>query len=144
MDPHRFLTQAQRLAASTEEEDWRTAASRSYFAAFHVASDFMTSLGFTVPHADRAHGYLWMRLQNSGEPAVAQAGRKLSDLRQKRNQADYQLKRGFIQARAVGTVQDATTIIQVLEGIAEPIRTQVRDAMKDYERLVLQDVTWHP
>src|SRR5207244_2542426 len=63
MNPLLFLTQAQRLAAATAEEDWRTATSRAYYAAFHIASAFMANLGFTVPNAERAHAYLWLRLQ---------------------------------------------------------------------------------
>ena len=35
-------------------------------------------------------------------------------------------------------------MIQVLNAVVEPTRTQVLNAMKDYERIVLHDVTWHP
>jgi hypothetical protein len=31
-----------------------------------------------------------------------------------------------------------------LDGVVEPTRTQITDAMKIYERDVLQDITWHP
>jgi uncharacterized protein (UPF0332 family) len=62
MNPGQFLTQAQRLVVMTGEEDWRSAVSRTYYAVFHVACEFMDSLGFSVPQADRAHAYLWLRL----------------------------------------------------------------------------------
>lgn len=42
-------------------------------------------------------------------------------------------------------VQAAARIVQFLEAAAlEPTRSQIRDAMKIYERDVLHDVTWHP
>jgi uncharacterized protein (UPF0332 family) len=144
MNPRLFLTQAQRLMISVAEEDWRTATSRAYYAAFHLACAFMTNLGFAVPNAERAHGYLWLRLQNCGDATVQRAGILLNDLRQQRNRADYDLHRSFTQARALAAVQDATTMIQILDAVVEPTRTQILNTMKDYERLVLQDVTWHP
>jgi uncharacterized protein (UPF0332 family) len=144
VNPLLFLTQAQRLAASAAEEDWRTATSRAYYAAFHVACAFMTNLGFRVPNADRAHAYLWLRLQNCGDANVEQAGRTLNDLRYHRNWADYDLRRSFTQSRTLAAVKDATAMIHTLNSVVEPTRTQVMEAMKDYERLVLQDVTWHP
>lgn len=144
MNPLLFLAQAQRLAAASAEEDSRSATSRAYYAAFHVASSFMANLGFNVPNAERAHAYLWLRLQNAGEATIQRAGILLNDLRRERTRADYDLRRSFAQARALAAVQDAATIIKVLNTVVEPTRTQVMDTMKDYERLVLHDVTWHP
>ena len=84
-----FLPVATRLAAGATEADWRTAVSRAYYAAFHVARRLLADLNFTVPRADRAHQYLVFRLSNSGESAVEQAGRDLETLRRLRNRADY-------------------------------------------------------
>jgi hypothetical protein len=42
-------------------------------------------------------------------------------------------------------IQRADEIIQALDAATvEPIRTQITNAMKIYERDVLKDVTWHP
>jgi hypothetical protein len=42
-------------------------------------------------------------------------------------------------------VQDAENIIRALDAAAvEPVRTQITNAMKVYERDVLHDVTWRP
>ena len=42
-------------------------------------------------------------------------------------------------------VRNAERIAQALDAArAEPVRTQITDAMKVYERDVLKDVTWHP
>ena len=88
MDPRKFLTLAQQLVVQAGEEDWRSAVSRAYYSAFHVVRVFMEGLGFTVPQADRAHGYLWLRLQNCGAPSMEQQGRDLQNLRHHRNLAD--------------------------------------------------------
>jgi hypothetical protein len=80
-----FLILAARLAAGNNEADWRTAVSRAYYAAFHVARPLFSDLGFTVPRADRAHQYLVYRLSNSGDAAVEQAGRDPETLRRLRN-----------------------------------------------------------
>jgi hypothetical protein len=84
-----FLPLAARLAGGSTEAEWRSAVSRAYYTAFHVARRLLSDLRFTVPRADRAHQYLVFRLGNSGEPAVEQAGRDLETLRRLRNRADY-------------------------------------------------------
>jgi hypothetical protein len=71
-------------------------------------------------------------------------GRDLQDLRRQRNYADYDLKRSYFQSDARREVQRAAALIQILNAVVEPTRTQIMNTMKDYERLVLQNVTWHP
>lgn len=140
-----FLSLGARLAAGTTEADWRTAVSRAYYAAFHVARRLFADLNFTVPRADRAHQYLVFRLSNSGESPVEQAGRDLETLRRLRNRADYDEAPALTPSQAAAAVQLAESIIKVLDAARqEPPRTRMRDAMIVYERDVLQDVTWHP
>jgi uncharacterized protein (UPF0332 family) len=140
-----FLPLAARLAAGATEADWRTAVSRAYYAAFHVARRLFADLGFSVPRADRARQYLVFRLCNSGESAVERAGRDLETLRRLRNRADYDETPALTQPQAAAAVQIAEGIIQVLDAARqEPARTRNRDGMIVYERDVLQDVTWHP
>jgi uncharacterized protein (UPF0332 family) len=145
MDGRDFLEVARDLASGSREADWRSAVSRAYYAAFHVARLFMEEVGFTVPRADRAHAHIWLRLANSGDPQTSRAGNELKALREVRNLCDYDLRRGVVQAFAVAQVKQAEDLIRVLDaGRAEPTRTQITDAMKIYERDVLKDVTWHP
>jgi uncharacterized protein (UPF0332 family) len=133
MNPREFLGSALRLATSTEEADWRSAVSRAYYAAFHVACQLMEGFGFTVPNADRAHGYLWLRLQNCGDAPVETAGRDLNDLRSERNRADYNLRRPINQRRTQALTGIAQGIIQTLDTIVEPTRSQIINAMKLYD-----------
>lgn len=140
-----FLLLASRLATATTEADWRTAVSRAYYAAFHVARRLIADLRFTVPRADRAHQYLVFRLSNSSESAVEQAGRDLDTLRRLRNRADYDETPAVTQPQAAAAVQLAEGIVKALDAARqEPARTQIAAAMIVYERDVLHDVTWRP
>jgi uncharacterized protein (UPF0332 family) len=140
-----YLTLADVLARGTTEVEWRSASSRAYYAACHVARLLSLNLRFRVPHADRAHGYLWLRLSNAGHAETETVGRLLGSLRQERNRADYDERRAISQATAIQHVRTADDIIRALDAAAiDPIRTQITDAMKTHERDVLKDVTWHP
>jgi hypothetical protein len=139
-----FLPLAKRLAAGSTEPEWRTAVSRAYYAAFHVAWQLMEDLGFTVPREDRAHRYLWLRLANCGEPRIQKAGGDRNGLRRFRNQADYDLGLSFRRILAPPQIVIAERIIQTLDAIPAATRTQITDTMKIYERDVLKEVTWHP
>jgi uncharacterized protein (UPF0332 family) len=145
MNWRNFLSLATRLATGPTEADWRSAVSRAYYAAFHVARRLFGDLSFTVPRADWAHQYLVFRLNNCGESVVEQAGRDLDTLRRLRNRADYDEFPPLPESQAAAAVQLAHGIIQVLDAARqEPARTRMRDAMIVYERDVLRDVTWHP
>jgi len=127
-----------------KSDAWRSACSRGYYAAFHVARQLLQDLGFRVPQADRAHGYLWLRLSNASVVEVKNACSLLNDVRRERNRADYDDHRIITQGGAVQNVRFAEEIIQALDtAAAEPVRTQITNAMKIYERNVLHDVTWH-
>lgn len=145
MDGRDFLSLAENWARGSREAEWRSAVSRAYYGAFHVARDLLRRCRFKVPRADQAHAYLSMRLSNSGHPPVVAAGRSLGTLRQSRNQADYDIDLPFSQATAAAQVQIAKNVVQALEAAAlEPVKTQITDAMKVYERNILQNVTWGP
>jgi hypothetical protein len=62
-----------------------------------------------------------------------------------RNRADYDETPALPQSQAAASVQLAERVILELDTArTDPIRTQITDAMKIYERDVLQDVTWSP
>lgn len=145
MDFRNYLNLAVALVNGSSEAEWHSGVSRAYYAAFHVARQLLSSLNFTVPLAERAHGYLWLRLANAGHADVSDAGNRLNALRRERNRAEYDAHISVSQSSARTHVQRAEEIIQALDAAAiEPVRTQITDAMKIYERDVLKDVTWHP
>lgn len=145
MNGRDFLVLARTLAASGTEAAWRSAVSRAYYAAFHVAREMLGDLGFTVPPDEKAHAYLWLRLSNCGDAPTQKAGGDLSKLRRDRGVADYKLQQGFIQPLALRAIRLADSIIQALDAAATgPNRQPIIDAIKIYERDVLQNVTWRP
>lgn len=146
MDETGFLELADELSTGSRQADWRTAISRAYYAAFHKGRTLLRRAGFRVPHAERAHAYLWLRLSNSDHPDVKKAGDDLNSLRSLRNWADYDFGQPIDEAMAIELVGVATGIVQLLHQLAnEPvICARVVDAIKDYERDVLHEVTWHP
>src|ERR1043166_7013556 len=143
MDARDYLRLAETLVAGASEAEWRSAVSRAYYAVFHVARRLLLSCGFVVARADRAHAYLWRRLANCGDPDVQDAGNKLNALRGERNDADYDFDQPFDKASVEVRVQRARKIVQSFEKAAkEPLKTQITDAMKTYERDILKEVTW--
>jgi len=146
MNPRDFMDLAWELLGGMKQAEWRSAVSRAYYAAFHVARGLLRQAGFAAPLAENAHAYVWLRLSNSGHPDVQIAGAKLSLLRSGRNLADYELQRTLNQATATDQVRMASDIIQLLTLVeGDPvIRTRITDAMKLYERDVLRVVTWYP
>ena len=114
-----------------------------YYAAFHAARLLLRDLGFRTPRADQAHAYLWLRLSNCGDPQLQVAGQRLKGLRGERNRADYDIEQALLHADAVAHVQDADQLISLLDtGRVEPVRTQITNAIRTYERTVLGAVTW--
>jgi uncharacterized protein (UPF0332 family) len=140
MNAREFLILARSLAGGAAESAWRSSVSRAYYASFHVARELIGSLGFRVPYGESAHRYLVLRLSNCGASTVAAVGRQFDQLRWDRNRADYELHQVISARTSQTSVHAAEQIIRLLDAAAlEPTRTQITDAMKIYERDVLQE-----
>jgi uncharacterized protein (UPF0332 family) len=143
MDPETFLSLADEWVHGPTEAHWRSAVSRAYYAAFHVARLLLEDLGFEVERGDRAHAYLTHRLCQCSHPEVGTAGTTLIDLRRSRNDADYGLKTPFSHRRAIQEVHTAHDTIAALQrGFVDPNRMPTTEAIRQYERDVLKSVTW--
>ncbi len=143
--PEDFLALAEMGVKGSTEAEWRTAVSRAYYAAFHKARKLFIGLGFQPPKGDQAHAYLWLRLLNCGNQQVQLAGSNLNSLRRYRNQADYDVDQKLIQANARLQVLEARQIVQLLTAASvDPVRSEITDAMKIYERDILRQITWKP
>lgn len=137
-----FLRLAEQYVQGQTEADWRSAVSRAYYAAFHMAREFMSDLGFTTPRADPAHAFLWRRLGNCGQVPLALAGSRLNQLRGERNRADYDLNVDFAWKDAQAAVKSAALIITALRTLSAEDRQLATEAMKAYERDILRESTW--
>jgi hypothetical protein len=137
MTPHEFITFAGKLAAmgSGGEAAVRSAVSRAYYGAFHLAREFLDELTVTVPANLRSHAFVRQCLIGSGVADAVFAGGALHDLHTERIRADYELEdarfRTFVYARA--RVEKAETIRSLLDGFRqEPARSELRDAINAY------------
>jgi uncharacterized protein (UPF0332 family) len=87
-----YLSLAQALAQSKDEASQRTAISRAYYAAFHVARRHVaqTHPEVTLPRHGAVHDVVWTTLERGAreERAAAHGGKRL---RQKRTLADYEM-----------------------------------------------------
>ena len=142
MTPRDLLDFADELSGDDREAAWRLSAHAAYYAAFHQARAVLTAMGFAVPDSDRA--YLWLRLQNCGHPEVIEAGNDFGRARSLRNRADYTLGTPFANHQAAEQVARADGIVETLEQLAElpEASARVAQAVRDYERDVLKEVTW--
>lgn len=144
MRPREYLDLADELATGAREAEWRSAASRAYYAAFHTGRSLLRKNGFSPPGEAKDHAYVWLRLSNTGHVDVDLAGSRLHDLRRVRGRADYDFDRPFSDKDAVKAVEDALNVIRALDDLAATptVLARVVDALRAYERDVLQDVTW--
>jgi uncharacterized protein (UPF0332 family) len=91
MDGRAFLSTARQLVGSRAEEDWRTAASRAYYALFLECREALHRWGFVISQRDRAHAEVRLRFSYAADPDLKHIGTTLDRLSQLRNRADYDL-----------------------------------------------------
>jgi hypothetical protein len=76
-----FLHLAVRLSGGATEAEWRSAVSRAYYGAFHLARDFVESCGVTLPKTADAHDKLQWCLVHSGNSQLPAVAERLNSLR---------------------------------------------------------------
>lgn len=91
MDGKDFLELAKRLQNSDDEASRRTSVSRSYYAIFNLVKDFLSSNGVKLPKAAQAHEKAHRYLFYSGVVEAEDLAVELDNLRENRNDADYEL-----------------------------------------------------
>lgn len=107
--------------------DFRTSISRAYYAAYNVVVEILSQIG-TAPHGGPGgHSEVANCLIASGDAAVEEAGRALSDLHTRRIHADYRMARIDVETRtsAQSACEIAHDIIRELESFgADQARCQ--------------------
>lgn len=142
--PADLLRIANHLLKRNTEADWRSSISRSYYAAFHAACNFLRDLGFAVPQDDSAHHYAYSRLFNCGTKQVAVLADKLADLRRQRNQADYECSATVRQGEATDALRNAQDILYVLDNLPPVTRSSIATAIERYEMTAYGQTTRRP
>ena len=70
------------------------------------------------------------------------AGSLLSELRNSRNRADYDVADEFPVDDARCAVESASDILQILDTLTPDVRHAAMETMRVYERDVLRETTW--
>jgi uncharacterized protein (UPF0332 family) len=104
------------LATATTEVQYRTVASRAYFAAFNAAIAFAARRGFTPDQTGEDHKHLIEFFKHEKLDLLRRLGHhRLPRLRALRNRADYKLSIAFTQGMAEEAMQDAEEVISWLQ-----------------------------
>jgi uncharacterized protein (UPF0332 family) len=131
-----FLEIAKALLRMKSEAAWRSAIGRAYYALINAAAQLFREWGIAVAQGPSVHGDIQNSFSNCGVERAADIARVLSELRTKRNQADYDMaSKGFddqnfcalLVAKAETTIKTLTTFKQ------EPLRTQIQTGIRAYE-----------
>jgi uncharacterized protein (UPF0332 family) len=129
-----FITLAGWIVASgADAARCRSAISRAYYGAFHLALDFIEDIGCTVHRNASAHIQVQRLLKSSGHHAVEEAGSLLEDLHSDRNNADYRFKNTAVEDQTFAKlrVEMAMKIRSALkECEKEPIRTAIKTGLQ--------------
>ena len=138
MDGNDFIALAGKLVAAQTADDasCRTAISRAYFGAFHVACSFLADLGFHVLANANVHAQVRRYLSVSGNADAIDASDILSDLQSARNRADYRLDDPRVGSRdkAMLIVKQAHLVVSALNNCrAGEARETIRQAIAEYE-----------
>src|SRR5262245_12354696 len=92
IQPRDFLAQAERLLESGLEVDRRSAVSRGYYAAYHLARILVSEkCGVVLSKTADSHQTIQRCLMSSQHSQLRAAGSRLESLRGERNLADYHL-----------------------------------------------------
>jgi uncharacterized protein (UPF0332 family) len=141
VDGSDFLNLAIRLSGGGSEAEWRSAASRAYYGAFHLARDVVVSCGVALPKTADAHDKLQWCLSHAGDESLAAIASKLNSLRSSRNVADYDLlSLQFSKRDSVLVILRRTQ--QVVDGLAQfrsqPDFAEKRFAIRQYAKDTLR------
>ena len=126
MDARAFCALAGFLATRSDPASCRSAVSRAYYSLFHVIHEFMDSNGIPLPKKRaECHEQVYRLLFNSGDADLAIIASSLNDLRGRRNEADYDLKRSDIEDR-----KTAMLLVETAKRATENFDQYCRDSAK--------------
>jgi len=128
MDPRDFNELAEELSGGTRACEFRSAISRAYYAAFHVAVRTLRGFGFSVARAAAGHGEVQRLLANSTDPELVRIGFGFAKFRRMRNEADYDLDKTYVETAdaAHGRAEAAKMMIAALDACnVEPRRSAI-------------------
>jgi uncharacterized protein (UPF0332 family) len=100
MDVKEFLTSAQKLIEANSEVDYRNAASRAYYCAFHLCRILLEKLPQSQDNIGTSHQKIIDALLLSSDKRLKLLGNQLKMARQLRHKADYKVDIKFTRYEA--------------------------------------------
>lgn len=144
MDPREFYHQAEGLILMRPGQPAplpvavRTAVSRAYYAAYHLARELLSTWGFEV----RAHEVLIQHLNAAGDQTLGEIAAMLATLREARLRADYDLRDERAENLRVATthVMQTRVLLGRLEGYTrQGSPTQAVEVIREWRRTTGRD-----
>lgn len=127
MNPESFLDTAcyllelnepnQNNTAPDFESDHRSAASRSYYAAFLAARDLLETMGISLKKNSSVHQQVINHFSHSKVEDCKKLSKMLDDMRKERNAADYKLFKLYTHKRSHLLYLKSTQSISVIKKI---------------------------
>ena len=117
-----LLAAAARLLSGGNEVDYRNAASRAYYAAFHACRPVGLTLGLQEVPERGPHWDLIEIFKRQGDTKYLSIAHMLEQCRRLRVRADYEIEEDFDEARAQTTLSQCE---RILERVAELTRREL-------------------
>lgn len=122
----------------------RSATSRAYYGALHVALEIFEHLGCTMPKHGKSHNLVPICLEKSNVAEARRAGWELSDLHSKRVRADYRLDDADIGRTDAGqlSVESASDVVRLLDTFRDKCNADasLRDEFADEVRKTINRI----
>lgn len=132
-----FIAVARDLAAGASEAYWRSATSRAYYAAYHVAKEALERAGIRIPDNPNSHERVFRCLNNSHDAQLQDIANDLGLLRRDRIGADYALAgRTLSHRQAEADLTQAEAMIRKLEEspLGTGDATHIAEVIEEYLR----------
>lgn len=115
----RFLSLAERLVADADEEALRSAISRAYYAAFHVAYTYVLMVNRYPGRKRLRHMEVWNAFVDAPATVGLPIGVQGAKLLQDRHSADYATTfPGRLREKADEAIRDARAIIDAVDRLS--------------------------
>ena len=117
-----FLEFAEWIINKCDQDDdaaLRSAVSRAYYTAFHSAKSVLNANGIEISDRDSSHKQVWDAFLNGKNLDWKAVGRKGDEIRVKRTDADYKLKKLNWLPEAEKTIEETKKILATLSKIAQ-------------------------
>ena len=114
VSPNQLLEAAQELAEGSREVDFRNAASRAYYAAYHRCRPIAKRQGLRSSGRG-VHGDVIDALRTATKPKLKQMAQLLARCRGLRVKADYNIDEAFRRSEAQASTRQAQKIFTVAD-----------------------------